>query len=264
MRSIMAIILTLLAGSVYAAGARELTVQTAPQGIRSVTVSAKVGSITVDSATDAMISATVKLEPSEHGFWVIRWHNRKDVEAVEKARLTQRRDGDTLHLLLDMPVKADADGYKETWTLHLPPALAAKLRVKVGHINVSGIGGGVDLQANVGKIVVDVPGGAITAQTNVGKVDLKLGSAPGKVALRANVGSVHMTVDGKTIEPQHHNETGNDLGYSGSGNMPVDASVNVGNVRLDVAAGAVSRPAGNTLKKGDQAQPASDVGQGTR
>lgn len=147
-----------------------------------------------------------------------RSHNEaRCAELANRLRLDSDDTGGTLHLKLDNYPKWNNKGFTVMGVLHVPPALALKVEMGVGQLEIAGLEG--DLDADLG----------------VGEADIRASRArAGSVRVSAGIGDASIRGGGASAE--RHGFIGSSASWSGgSGRAEVRLNVGVGEatVRLD-------------------------------
>jgi hypothetical protein len=133
--------------------------------------------------------------------------------------------------------------FEGRWTITAPARVAARLAIRDGRVDVTGLTGGVTasmgagLHTNAGRIHVDVPRGALDLSIGVGDVDAKTGAAGyGKVDVRSTVGDASLYVDGHAVDAPHEPGPGHRLqlapGGTAGDDLKVRATVGSASLRI--------------------------------
>ena len=200
---------------------------TAPAAaLQSVEVRGGVGSVIVSPGSGSEIHYTVRLTAKTEWHLLGRTTGRPDL-------LGMREDRRGSVLILDL--SGDRRNIDEEWTVEVPEAFAAKIKVDVGKIRVSGIRGGCDTRMDVGDIDVRVPEGDVTAENDVGDIRVSTGTASyGNVDLHSDVGKVNIALDGHDLERKRAPGSGDSLRLNGSGRDHIRAHTDVGGVQVRI------------------------------
>ena len=227
-----------------AAGTRTLTADIPANGLNTLAVNAGVGELRVTPSTDNAIHVSVRLEQKSREFlWFFHWQSTTTAREIQSAQIVQQRSGDQLNLSLGSTGKLDTNQVKQHWELQIPARLALAVNMKVGQINVQGIGGGVNINLNVGEIDLDVPRGPLQARVNVGQIStISATTEPGPIDLSSDIGEAAVFRGGQRVRGGgRHTGLGRSIHLAGNGPDSVNLSVNVGEVDLHLSA---SRPGG--------------------
>ncbi|MGH8371486.1 MAG: hypothetical protein ACRETO_01985 [Gammaproteobacteria bacterium] len=213
---------------------RTLEATLSADGVTTLITHADIGSVTVTPSTDANVHVSVKLEPSNNFFWDIFTHS-KAPEAIRAATITHTLDRGALDFSVQYPANSGADAVNEEWSIAVPAKLHVKSHINIGKLEVTGIGGGVEAQMNIGKVMLDVPGGPLEVSVNVGKITAQAHTTDyGSVALAANIGDTHLTVDGLSVGGTQKQGTGSQINYQGKGSDAISLKTNTGKVSLSL------------------------------
>ena len=168
-RPLLAIVTILVAAAAGAADhSRTLTLEKPADGLTGIVVKAGIGDVEIVAQDSPTISVEVEVSAKRTSFF----GSRADVEAAE---IAVERTGSTLHLEVTTPHHED-HGYTERWSIRMPAALAARLKLGVGDIRVLDTTGDLDVEVGVGDIRVESAYdafGPIRASAGVGDVKLR-------------------------------------------------------------------------------------------
>jgi hypothetical protein len=162
-----------------------------------------------------------------------------------------RRVGDAAETWLDSSMQgtmmtahlrgAIGDGLTERWTVRVPARLAADVSIHRGHIDITGLEGGVRARADSGighesgAIRVDVPRGSLDLSLGVGTIDARAGETPrGGIDVRSRVGRASLSVDGHNIVAGHEPGPGERVRLTGDGPDDIVVRVGVGDAHVRV------------------------------
>ena len=223
---------------------RELSLNAPAEGIERVIVDAGKGNVQVVASSRPDVAAHVgvrlrRWSGSERWRSVVRWFLTsaydQDAKLLEAVAIDAHRDGTTLVLTLTPHGDTRTDRIAESWTIELPEAVALKVGLDAGDIQVQGVGGGVHLRLGAGDASVAVPGGSLDLAIEVGDLIASIGSRSlGEVRLASTVGDARLYVHGARFEHESEAGPGDHVAMHGSGRDSVRAEVTVGDVEVKV------------------------------
>ena len=194
-------------------------------GLKFIEVHGKVGSIVVNSSPVMEVRLSLRLTPKTSGFFFRKTGDPNQVQ------LRQDRRGD----VLELDLSGDRDNLDEDWVLDVPQSLAARLRMDVGKMRVTGIRGGLEARMDVGDIDVDVPEGNITAENDVGDIRVSTSTTSySNVDIQTDVGKVRVSMNGHLVDVRRAPGSGDSFRMSGSGRDRIWARTDVGAVELKI------------------------------
>jgi len=172
------------------------------EGLTSIEIRAGVGDVQVEGNTSGEVIVQVEVR-SKTGLFSSDHRSRREAEALQ---LETRDAGGALALSLGPEHHGDTH-WSERWTVRVPAAFAASVKLGVGEIQVLDLGGGVKAEIGVGDVRIEgtyESFGDIHASCGVGDVSLRTPSGrnrgegfiahslsadgPGKAAIRAEAG----------------------------------------------------------------------------
>jgi hypothetical protein len=192
------------------------------QSISSVTLKASVGSVRVEAGGGDTIEARVVLRARRTtGIF-------SSLPDVEKLEISATTRGDQLEL------DVDAKNIQEDWVLKLPSKSmsALEIMVGVGDVKVTAPAKRIELDLGVGDAEIDVVTGAI--KVSVGTGDLRIRTAlsnAGEIKGTTGVGSTSLKGLEGTVKS---NAVGGRVSGQGSGQQPIDATVGVGDLSIEL------------------------------
>ena len=138
MRQLIWFLIALLAAGLVQAGEDyELRAEIPSDGLKQLFIDAKVGGVVVTgSDTDSTISVSVMLE-DDGG-----WHSDSHLDSLDDTILVQKKSRSELRLSLKLPRDIDRDDIQEHWNVTVPRSFAARVRMGVGKVDVTGVSGG--------------------------------------------------------------------------------------------------------------------------
>ncbi len=208
MRSIApALIATVCAAAATAQPVRTLDLSREAKGITAVVLHAGVGEVEILADAPGQIVAHVDLKPKHFGFF-----SRHSDDDIEKVRIEPELSGSTLTLRLAPDSHGDR-GFAEDWTIRIPAALAATVKLGVGDLKVLDVSGDIEAELGVGDVTIE---GAYQSF--------------GAVKASAGVGDVSM----RTPDGRDHGEgfIAHSLHAKGPGKASIHASAGVGDVKI--------------------------------
>lgn len=224
---------------------RTLQTESPATGIAGITVNAGVGQLRISPSPDDRVHVQVTLEPkSEHFLWFFHWMTQSAPEAVKRVTLQQQIQNGELTYSLAYPDHLDDGDVKQNWTIQLPARLSAKVDMKVGQVDVNGIGGGAEVNLNVGEITVNTPSGPIKATVNVGQIRASSETTqPGNINMSSTLGDARLYLQGQSVhEHAHRSGLGRSIDVPGKGPDTMKLEVNIGEVSLHITPGHDARP----------------------
>jgi hypothetical protein len=232
MRHTILIAALLAAGTVQADEPRVLKGESAATELKALRLDARVGQVRVTAHDADTVTWTLELEAKRDGFFSSKRDAR---EAIAKARIEAETSGTRLILGVRFPAGTDEDDIEEHWTVNVPVRFSADVDMAVGQLNIEGIAGGVDADLAVGEIDIRVPSGRVRADTSVGEIQIENGTkSPGDIELEANVGDVSLDLDGYRVPTERGFGPGAEIDMRRDGEHDIEASVNVGDVRVTI------------------------------
>jgi hypothetical protein len=122
-----------------------------------------------------------------------------------------------------------------SWTLDVPNQLGVDVSVVVGDVDIRGLRGGAEVESSTGRIDVGVSGGPVRASAGSGSVLLRYeGNDFGAVSARTQVGTVRLTLSGRSVSHQKPPGAGDGVALDGPPSNAVDVRTNVGDVVLEL------------------------------
>jgi len=220
--AVVLILLPLLVPPASGQDSRNLTANETDQGLTAVEVEGHVGNMRIVPGAGAGIRVEVEVRRSNDE------RHRGNPQNVD---LRTTRRGSTLVVSLG----GDHEGLKETWTVEIPPRLQLEAEMGVGDMDVQGLQGGVKANVGVGSLRIDVPEGSIDAETGVGKLIVRSATTSwGNVDVRANVGSIRLSVDGRPIRQERRPGAGDRMTASGNGRDRIQIRSGVGDAEVTI------------------------------
>lgn len=166
------------------------------EGATALRIAERDASVTVVGSDREDVLVTVDLESQR----IIVFSNRRTTWAIHRAEIVGTLTDDELLLEIALPVRVDRDWLASEWRVEVPRALAARIEVTNGSIDVSGLRGGVELESINGSIDLDVLAGPITAETINGGIDAVLRNPSyGEVRMDTRNGGTDLSVDGEEL-----------------------------------------------------------------
>jgi hypothetical protein len=200
----LALVLATCFAATAAAGEtlKTLTMTRPATGLLSLSVKAGVGDVQIES--DAINEIAIRVEVrSKHGLFFVDREARRDAEALQ---IDARALGDELTLSLGPEHHGDTR-WVEHWTVRVPAAFAASVKLGVGEITVLDLGGDVRAEVGVGDVRVEgiyQSFGDVHAACGVGDASLRTpagreqgegfiahtlsAQGPGKASIRVHAG----------------------------------------------------------------------------
>lgn len=192
------------------------------QEINSVSLKASVGSVRVEPGSGDVIEIRVVLRPKRTtGVF-------SSLPDVEKLDISATTRGDQLEL------GVDANNIQEDWVLKLPRKMlsALEIGVGVGDVNITAPAKRIELDLGVGDADIDVVTGAITVKVGTGDAHIKTALRnAGEIKGTTGVGSVSLKGLEGTVKS---NVVGGRISGSGRGQQPIDVTVGVGNLSIEL------------------------------
>ena len=211
---------------------REFSLDVPAAGVERLELEGKVGEIAIEAADIDVIEVRVRLEPGDDD-----WFGSANelAKRLADAKLENDTDGKALRVRLDYDESRRGDeDLEEHWEIRVPARLAIEMELNVGSADIRGTSGGVDATVNVGELDIDVTGGDIDAEVNVGEVDIRSSTkSPGEFDLESNIGDARLRIDGKDAG-RGEGWLGTGISHEAGGDDDVSASVNVGEVRVEI------------------------------
>ncbi|MGA9852503.1 MAG: hypothetical protein WBR15_06170 [Gammaproteobacteria bacterium] len=228
----------------HAAATRTLSADIPATGINSVAITVGVGELRITPSADDVVHVHVTLQQKSRGFlWFFHWQSTATSKDIQAAQINQQKTGGVLDLSLGAPGKLNNSDVKQKWDVQIPARLALTIAMKVGQVNVAGVGGGVHADLNVGEIDLNTPGGPLQVNVNVGQISATSGSKQlGSIELSSAIGEAALFMNGKHVgEGGRHSGLGRRIHLTGSGPDSMKLSVNVGEVDLRIASSAPAK-----------------------
>ncbi len=200
-------VLTGWASPAAAGEIRTLTASLSAAGVESLRLDVPVGEVRIDGGGDR-ISAEITLACDDD--------HRGCRQAAERVRLESETRGHRARLaVVDWPENGDR-GLELQMTVHLPRRLTLSLKLGVGELHATDLGGDLGLEVGVGEAHLDLDESAVrTVEISVG------------------VGEATLVVDGHRIEGSGF--LGRSVDWKGgSGTSRVAVDCGVGEVTVDV------------------------------
>ena len=192
------------------------------QSISSVTLKASVGSVRIEPGSGDTIEARVVLRARRTtGIF-------SSLPDVEKLEISATTRGDQLEL------DVDAKNIQEDWVLKLPSKKlsAVEVMVGVGDVKVTAPAKRIELDLGVGDAEIDVVTGAIKVSVGTGDLRIKTSlSNAGEIKGTTGVGSASLKGLEGTVKS---NAVGGRVSGQGSGQQPIDATVGVGDLSIEL------------------------------
>ena len=228
------------------AAASERTLSgSAPAGaLREIAIDAGRSSVSVAAGDVDVVTWRVTLRPApdtaqtigraiRDWFFRPRYATEAELIAAVRARATTR--GDVLDLSLEPATAGRRDRIHEQWTVIVPARMAARLTIAEGDGAVTGLSGGVRVDMGVGEVRVDAPSGDIAIDAGVGDVTIHYGSTSLRsIYLATDVGETAYSVSGLNGGHRAPPGAGDRISINGRGQHQIRATVDVGDVSLDV------------------------------
>jgi hypothetical protein len=140
------------------------------------------------------IAVTLELESER----ILVFSNRRTTWAIHRANINATEVDGTLTLDIEFPVRVDPDWLNTRWTVEVPRALAAEVRITNGAVGVSGLEGGVLVRTTNGTIDVDVPQGPLDLASVNGAVLARVAETEfAALTLSVVNGTAGLTIDGE-------------------------------------------------------------------
>jgi len=181
---------------------KTLSMSRPAEGLTSLTIRAGVGDVQIEGGATNEVVVQVEVKPRGGIFFGDRQPER-DAEALQIEAPTS---GDELALALGPKHHGDTV-WQESWTVRVPAAFAASVKLGVGEITVLDLDGNVKVEIGVGDVRVEgtyQSFGDVHATCGVGDVSLRTPSGrdqgegfiahtlsangPGKATIRAHAG----------------------------------------------------------------------------
>jgi len=172
------------------------------EGLASLTIKAGVGDVQIEGDATGEVVVQVEVK-SKGGFFFSDRESRREAEALQ---IETRTSGDELSLSLGPEHHGDTR-WAERWTVRVPAAFAASVKLGVGEITVLDLDGNVKVEIGVGDVRIEgtyQSFGDVHATCGVGDVSLRTPSGrdqgegfiahtlsangPGKATIRAHAG----------------------------------------------------------------------------
>lgn len=200
--------------------------------LKTLRLDARVAEVEIAGHGEDQVTWRVTLTPTRDGIF----SSLKDArESIAKAELEQGASAGRLSLAIDYPRGTDHDEILERWEIRVPARFAADVDMAVGQLGIRGVSGGVSADLAVGEVDIEVPAGRVDAEVNVGEIIIESATKDlGDVELEANVGDVSLRLDGARISADRGFGPGADIDVRRDGKDHIEASVNVGDVRVTV------------------------------
>lgn len=169
----LALALAVLLAAAAAAGEtlKSLSYNCPAAGLKAIVVKGGIGDVEVLGAAGGEVVVGVDLTRKGGGLFGDR-QTARDAAAIE---IEPRQEGGELTLRLKPEHRGDAH-LSERWTVRVPAALAASVKLGVGDVSVFDLTGDVRVQVGVGDVRIEGPFssfGEIRAASGVGDVTLR-------------------------------------------------------------------------------------------
>lgn len=209
MRRLACFLTTLLVGGVAAGGTVRTLEHSQPAGeLTGVTITAGVGEVEVVGDNGNTVRVRVEIKRKHMGWFGSK---RSDDEIERLAIESSVSTGDlTLRL---KPEKSDDHDFVENWTVYVPTAFSAQVKLGVGDATVLDVTGDVKAELGVGDVKIEglhASFGNVRASCGVGDASLRTpagheegegfiahslsATGPGKAEIRAEVGVGDVTI----------------------------------------------------------------------
>ena len=192
------------------------------QSISSIKLKAGVGSVRIESGSGDTLEARVTLRAKRTtGIF-------SSLPDVEKLEISATSRGDQLEL------GVDEKNIQEDWVLRLPnkKMSALEIMVGVGDVKVLASAKRIEVDLGVGDAHIDVVSGAITIKVGTGDAHIKTALAnAGDIKGVTGVGSTSLKGLEGTVKS---NAVGGRVSGKGGGQQPIDATVGVGDLSIEL------------------------------
>ncbi|NQV35410.1 MAG: hypothetical protein HQ515_22140, partial [Phycisphaeraceae bacterium] len=204
---------------------------------KSVTLANRVGDITVLGTEDDQCSIEINItaEASDPDA-------AKDL--MDQVHITTGEDKQTLTITPEAPNNSKEAQVTVAFILKVPRTLNMNLITQVGDITLRNMASQINCHSNVGDIHAQAMTKTLNANTNVGKIFLTVAAdTDAKISASSQVGKIKSmrTLSMKSIKMTGQKGTL----VLGSGKIPMNLSVNVGNIHIDVDTQADMDKVGN-------------------
>ncbi len=240
--SVSAVLIALVSACGIARASERVLEQEFPaEGIETLRLVAGNGSARVTAGDDDRIHVTVRVTPkrwTDDEPWrkALQWFLTSEYEDVNDLIAAVRIDsgrtfGGALKVSLLPSGRTRESRVAEEWTVTLPARMALDMRMDATEAEITGITGGVTIDAGVGGIVVDVPRGGLDVSIKVGKLTLTDHSAEiGDIRLGSKVGKVSLRLDDRYFEVPSEPGPGTHVSVKGHGRDSILAWIEVGDI----------------------------------
>ena len=208
MRRLAFIIATLLATAAGGETLKSLAITRPAAGVTAVQVKAGIGDVEITGDGNSEVAVSVRLTTRGGGMF----GNRPSTSELDAIEIDQQLVGGELTLSL-RPERRDDSHLSERWTVRVPAALAATVKLGVGDVRILDLSGDVSAKVGVGDVRVEGlfrAFGPIRAASGVGDVTLRTpdghtdgtgfishtlhGRGPGRGELEAKAGVGDVTI----------------------------------------------------------------------
>ena len=209
MRRLACFLATLLVGAVAAGGNLRTLEHSQPAGeLTGVTITAGVGEVEIVGDKGNTVRARVEVKKKHMGWF----GSKSSDDEIESLAIEPSVSGGRLTLRLK-PDRHDDHDFVEYWTVYVPAAFAAEIKLGVGDATVLDVAGDVKAELGVGDVKVEglhASFGSVRASCGVGDASLRTpagreegegfiahnlsAKGPGKAEIRAEVGVGDVTI----------------------------------------------------------------------
>jgi len=193
---------------------------------QSVTLKNKVGDITVLGTEDTQCSIEIAITAKAKKPSAAQ-------DLVNQVHVTTDEDNQVLTIMPETPENSEEAQVTVAFTLKIPRTLNLNLTTQVGNITLRNMESQINCHTNVGDISAQAITKTLNANTNVGKVFLAVtADTDAKISASSQVGKIKSmrTLSMKSIKMTGQKGTL----VLGSGKIPMNLSVNVGDIHIRV------------------------------
>jgi hypothetical protein len=199
-------------------------------GAHGVQLTVADGAAYVTTGQDDSVRASLVVGPQGRGR---NQRERCPTALGGNARLVADRSGGLVTLRAEPSLRGRC---AVAWRISVPRRITLNAYGEVADFDIDGVTGGVTLSTRVGRVVVKAPSGSVDATIrDVGNIIVESGSSDyGEAAVRSDVGSVELRVDGHRVDAAQAPGAGERIGLRGQGRDRFRIETGVGRATLSI------------------------------
>jgi hypothetical protein len=217
-----------------------VTADVPASGLQNLKLESTAGEAKIGVSPDDVVHLKLKLQQEQRKVLGISLSSEAAFKDTEGAKVSQKRDGDTLTVSAVFPSGEDHNSdVKQEWEIQVPARFGVDASMKEGRMQIIGTAGGVKAQLSAGEVTIHVPGGPIYGRLSAGRLHVISDATQSReLSVKSTFGLAILSLDGQYYGPppedqkdgflSHLHMFGNTVTQHGKGKDDVDLKVTAG------------------------------------